>query len=116
MKMIAIVPTPEWHEALLGPGPGPNLSQEPPVITHDGTKWTDCFGYDVKALPLLWEGQPVPDGIARAVRAMYSASPEYSVPGNYAVGATPVQSVGHLYLFARLLESKGIAAEVITDL
>lgn len=85
--MIAIVPTEKYREALLGDGPcgsrAPIVSSEEVTIGRDPLNinrapvpWHVFRRYDGSvypgrlALPLLWRGQPVPDGIARAVRAL----------------------------------------------
>lgn len=73
MKTVAIIPTPEFREALLGNGPCE--SRAPCLAKSVGLDWQPSSPRHrplakETALPLLWEGKPVPDGIARAARAL----------------------------------------------
>ena len=120
--MIAIVPTEQWREALIGAGPGPDCGQVPPCIWgYVGGPYHPVTDDDVDlapiaplvfALPLLWRSTPVPDGIARAIHALLavgSVSDGDLGQWMWEPGSREVERL------ARALKSYGIAAEVIVE-
>jgi hypothetical protein len=77
--MIAVIPAESYREALLGDGP---CGSRAPWLVYEKRGCSEGWRADPvprypmderrAALPILWQGKPVPDGIARAVRAIRS--------------------------------------------
>lgn len=132
--MIAIIPTEEWREALLGNGP---CGSRAPRIGHDldhswlpiPAAWSayraftwSAYKNRTLALPLLWKGEPVPDGIAGAVRALVSADSEDDALVNdwmhaecHIMDHWAVDGWRTIDLLAARLTFYGIAADVVTN-
>ena len=115
VAVIAIIPTEEHREALLGDG---RCGGTPPLLIAGMAgpePWSDaCWPprwqaiNDGGMLPLLWHGEPVPDGIARAVGVL---GPDARVGPDihWDPSAFMVRSL------ANALDACGIAAEIITE-
>lgn len=123
LKTIAVVPAPEYVADLLGDGS--------PLVAYESD---GLFGYTPSRAPILWgrkralplliEGKPVPDGIARAVRhtdldndhqaaSLLWADSEIS-PGIMEKIGIPLVKHRLLWLAERM-RAQGIAAEVIVE-
>lgn len=134
LTMLAVIPTPDWREALLYPGE-PFLGQQAPlikrwkagpiagqpewsrVLNREPSNITHLAINDFLALPLIWRGERVPMGVMLAMRAFYTKvglHHENLARASVALGLAGVETVD-LDVMASKLEREGIALEVCRE-